>query len=129
MLVSLLLFTGVGIAGACGSVARYLLGRIIMEHMKGSFPWGTFVINVTGAWCIGLVFALAGQHVLSKELQTVLATGFLGGYTTFSTMHWEGVQLMRGGRRFQGIFYLIVTYMLGLSMEAVGMWLGWEITR
>jgi CrcB protein len=129
MLSSLLLFLGIGVAGAFGAVARYLLGRAITERVRGAFPWGTLVINVTGACCIGLVVALTSQHVFSKEIQAILATGFLGGYTTFSTMHWEGVQLARGGKSLQCALYLIGTYTLGLSMEAVGMWLGWGVTR
>jgi CrcB protein len=126
---SLLIFLGIGLAGACGAVARYLLGRAITEKVKAAFPWGTFVINVTGAFCIGTVFALASKHSLSREVQMILATGFLGGYTTFSTMQWESVQLIRDGNGLQSTLYLLATYALGLSAEAVGMWVGWGIIR
>ena len=85
----------VGLAGACGALARYLLGRFIVTRTSSALPWGTMLINVSGALLIGLIAGLTSRHALTPLVQTVLATGFLGGYTTFSTMSWEGVQLLR----------------------------------
>ena len=102
--VSLLLVGGVGIAGALGAVTRYLIGRAIAERAGSQFPLGTLLINASGSFVIGLLFALAGRRALSPAWQTVLATGFLGGYTTFSTMSWEGcnsrAEAARGAARF-----------------------------
>lgn len=123
--VSLALAGLVGLAGAVGALARYLLGRFIAERAGSQFPLGTLLINVTGAFGIGLLFALAGHKFISSVLQIVLTTGFLGGYTTFSTMSWEGVQLARGGSTQGSLLYLGGNLVLGLSAAALGLVVGW----
>lgn len=115
----------VGLAGSLGALARYLLGRYIAERVSSQFPSGTLLINVTGAFVIGLLFTLATRNFISVPLQTILATGFLGGYTTFSTMSWEGVQLARGGSTPLSLLYLGGGVLLGLLAAALGMALGW----
>ena len=122
---SLALSGAVGVAGALGALARYLLGRFIAERANTAFPWGPFAINISGAFLIGLLFALAGQKFLAAWLQIILATGFLGGYTTFSTMSWEGLQLARGGSTRQSALYLGASVALGLLAAALGIGLGW----
>ncbi len=124
-LVSLLLVGGVGIAGALGAVTRYLIGRAIAERAGSQFPLGTLLINVSGSFVIGLLFALAGRRALSLAWQTVLATGFLGGYTTFSTMSWEGVQLARGGSTRGSALYFGGNLALGLMAVSLGLLIGW----
>ena len=121
---SLLLMSGVGIAGAFGAVTRYLLGRFVTERSGSQIPWGTLIINITGAFLIGLVFALTTQKFISPALQSILATGFLGGYTTFSTMNWESFQLARGGSTLQCFLYLGGSFVLGLTAEMLGMTIG-----
>ena len=114
----------VGLAGSLGAVARYLLGRFIAERVGAEFPFGTLLINVTGAFVIGLLFALTARKLLSPAWQTVLATGFLGGYTTFSTMSWEGVQLARGGSSRLSLLYFGGNLLLGLLAALLGLTLG-----
>jgi CrcB protein len=121
---SLLLTSSVGIAGALGAVARYLLGRFIAEQSGSQIPWGTLIINITGAFLIGLVFAFTAQKFISPALQSILATGFLGGYTTFSTMNWESLQLARGGSTVRCFLYLGGSFVLGLAAEMLGMTIG-----
>lgn len=114
----------VGLAGSVGAVCRYLLGRFIAERAGAEFPFGTLLINVTGAFLIALLFALATRKMLSPAWQTVLATGFLGGYTTFSTMSWEGVQLARGGSSRLGLLYFGGNLLFGLLAALLGLALG-----
>jgi CrcB protein len=114
----------VGLAGALGAAARYLLGRFIAEATGSQIPLGTLVINITGAFVIGLLFALASHKLISSATQLVLATGFLGGYTTYSTMCWEGVQLGRAGSTALGMYYLGGTLLLGLGAASLGLLLG-----
>ncbi len=113
-LLSFVQIGSIGGAGALGALARYLLGRFIAERFGSQFPLGTLLINVSGAFVIGLLFAL----------QVVLATGFLGGYTTFSTMSWEGVQLVRGGSTRLSLFYFGGNIVLGLLAVTVGLLVG-----
>ncbi len=123
--VALLMVGGVGVAGALGAMTRYLIGRAVAEHAGSQFPLGTLLINVSGSFCIGLLFALAGHRALSPAWQTVLATGFLGGYTTFSTMSWEGVQLARGGSTWGSALYFGGNLALGLMAVSLGLLIGW----
>jgi CrcB protein len=126
MTIMSLVLTGiVGLAGAVGALARYLLGRFVAERAGSQFPLGTLLINVTGACAIGLLFAFAGRKIVSPAMQSALATGFLGGYTTFSTMSWEGVQLARGGSTRTSLLYLGSNLALGLLAAALGLALGW----
>jgi CrcB protein len=102
---------------------RYVLGRFVAERTGSPFPFGTLLINVSGASLMGLIFVAASRHLISSPMQAILATGFLGGYTTFSTMSWEGVQLMRGSR-WTSILYLGGTVALGLLAVVLGASLG-----
>ena len=123
-LVSFSLAVIVGLAGAFGAASRYLLGRFITERVNSQFPFGTFCINVSGAFVIGLLFALASRKLISPMLQATLATGFLGGYTTFSTMSWEGFQFVRGGSTPRSLLYLVGSALLGLLAAILGLLLG-----
>lgn len=123
-LTSLPLVLGIGGAGALGAVARYFLGRLITERIRVNIPLGTLLINLSGAFFISLIFALVAHKLLSSTLQTLLATGFLGGYTTYSTLNWETLQLVRDGASVRGWLYLGGTYVLGLGLAALGLSIG-----
>lgn len=113
-----------GLAGALGALSRYQLGHFIAERVSAQFPLGTLMINISGAFVIGLLFALAGNKIINPALQLVLATGYLGGFTTFSTMSWEGVQMVHGGNTGGGLLYLSGSLLLGLIAATAGMILG-----
>ena len=114
----------VGAAGALGALARYLLGRFIAGRVTSQFPLGTFVINVSGAFVIGLLSALLSHKLISPVAQLTLTTGFLGGYTTFSTMNWEGMQLARSGSLVVSMLFLGGSVLCGLAAAALGLVLG-----
>lgn len=114
----------VSLAGALGALARYFIGWWAARRTQTIFPWSTLFINVSGAFLIGLLFGLTGQKAISTQTQTILATGFLGGYTTFSTMSWEGVRLLKGGNPRQSLFYLAGNFLPGLLAAALGLALG-----
>jgi CrcB protein len=89
---SLLVLAG----GATGSLTRYLAALAINEHYDGRFPLATFLINVTGSFVIGLLLVMLDRgDLLHPNLRPLLVTGFLGGYTTFSTFEWEVFALGR----------------------------------
>ena len=114
----------IGLAGSLGAVARYMVGRFIAKYARSQFPLGTLFINVTGAFLIGLLFSPPIQKGMTPLLQSMLATGVLGGYTTFSTMNWEGTQLARTGSISQSFLYLGGSFVLGLGAVLLGMMLG-----
>jgi CrcB protein len=123
-LASFLLVIAVGLAGACGAVVRYVFGRFVAERLSSQFPLGTLLINVSGAFIIGVFFALVARKLMNPTLEIVLATGFLGGYTTFSTMSWEGVQLARGGSIVGSALYLGGNVCAGLIAAVLGILVG-----
>lgn len=84
-------------AGAAGAPARYLLDRAVAERAQGAFPWGTFVINITGTFLFGLLTGLGLNHAFPKVPRVVFGIGFCGAYTTFSTFTFETVRLLEEG--------------------------------
>ncbi len=89
----------IGLMCAGGGVTRYYLSAWVHHLLGWAFPWGTLAVNVVGAYLIGLVMAL-GLHgtVMPEHLRVGLATGFLGGLTTFSTFSYETVRLLEKGQ-------------------------------
>lgn len=114
----------IGLAGAFGAISRYLMGLMVAQRTRFRFPLGTFLINILGAFLIGLIASLTTQKILLSNTQAILATGFLGGFTTFSTMNWEGISLLRVGRTRLSFFYLFGSVIVGLVAVGLGLLLG-----
>jgi CrcB protein len=116
------LLLAVAVAGAAGvgAVVRYLVDQVVQHQHDQSFPWGTFVINVSGSLLLGLVTGLATQHGLPAVPTAVLGTGFLGGYTTWSTYIWETLSLADGGAPVQAAVNLLGSLAAGLAAAAAG---------
>jgi CrcB protein len=90
----------VGLGGFAGAVARYLVGGWVQQRWGGAFPAGTFVVNVGGSFLLGLVATLAVRFAWSEEWRLLIAAGFLGAYTTFSTWEYESLRLIADGKRY-----------------------------
>jgi len=115
----------VALGGAIGSVARYLLGGWFAARFGAAFPYGTFVINVTGSFIIGLFLAYAQDRVsLSPYWRLFFAVGFVGGYTTFSTFEYESVRLFQDGEMLLGALYLMGSVVTGGIAAIAGIALG-----
>lgn len=106
----------VGIGGVFGSLTRYKLGKIIADKLKSTFPYGTFIINITGAFLLGLVSSLN----VTRNITLLLADGFLGAYTTFSTFMYEGFNLFEGREKLNGFLYILGSLILGTLGFFVG---------
>ncbi len=86
----------IGVAGAFGALARYGLEGWVSRR-AGSFPWGTFVVNVSGSFLLGLLVTLLGERfAVAPWVRASLTIGFLGAYTTFSTLSLESYRLLEG---------------------------------
>ncbi|HVV02375.1 MAG TPA: fluoride efflux transporter CrcB [Verrucomicrobiae bacterium] len=86
----------VAIGGALGSVARYWVSGVIADRLGSSFPWGTFLVNVTGCFAIGFFAALTaagGRWSASPHTRVWFMTGVCGGYTTFSSFSLQTLNL------------------------------------
>ena len=113
----------VGLGGAAGSIARYLLGQwTAAAAPQAAFPLGTFAVNVSGCLAVGLLAGLAARHPgwLSPDLRALLLVGVLGGFTTFSAFGLETVQLARRGEWLLAGGYAGGSVLLGLA----AVWLG-----
>ena len=110
------------LAGAgLGGLARYVAGTWIMAKYGGRFPLGTFVINMTGAFLIGVLMTLLTERFHPHpNWRLFLVVGILGGYTTFSSFEYETYQAVRDGERWLGLLYVAGSVMLGY----LGVWLG-----
>jgi CrcB protein len=89
---------GIAVAGALGALARYGVEGWVSRRTTTSFPWGTFVVNVSGAFVLGLLFTLLTEHLtVAPWLRASATIGFLGAYTTFSTLSLETYRLLEDG--------------------------------
>ncbi len=112
----------VGIGGAIGSVARYLIsGWVQTVSGSVSFPFGTLFVNVIGCFVIGVLSYLADAHsLLSPELRALLVIGVLGGFTTFSSFGNETLALARDGEMAYAFANIAASLILGLGAVYVG---------
>jgi CrcB protein len=118
-----LLFIGLG--GAGGAIARYLVDGWVSERTAGAFPFGTLVVNVTGSFLLGVVFAATIERaVLPAEIRGPLAIGFLGAYTTFSTLMLESWRLVEGGAWPTALVNLGLSAGAGLVAVVAGLAIG-----
>jgi len=109
----------VAIGGALGSVTRYGVA-LLLPVATGKFPWPTFIVNLVGSFLIGIAFVLIVQkQTLAPELRLWVMTGFLGGFTTFSSFSLETLQLWQQGQNIQALIYIISSVMCCLLAVAL----------
>ena len=117
----LVVLAGAGIGG----LARYVAGTWVMAKYGGRFPLGTFVINVTGSFLIGVLMTLLTERLNPHpNWRLFLVVGILGGYTTFSSFEYEAYQAVRDGARWMGMLYVTGSVLVGY----LGVWLGAMLT-
>ena len=115
----------IGLGGFLGAIARYALGGWAAEKWGASFPYGTLLINVTGSFVLGLFLAAAtGRLAIDPRWRLLLAIGFLGAYTTFSTYTYESAQLLLAGAWWPGVVNLLASNLLGLAASVAGIAIG-----
>ena len=107
--------------GALGCLARYWLSGWIYGLMGRGFPWGTLVVNVVGAYCIGFIMEFSIRTTLvSPALRTGIAIGFLGGLTTFSTFSYETFRLLEDGDFLKAGVNVLVSVLVCLALTWSG---------
>ena len=116
----MILAVAVGLAAAAGAVCRYLLDQFVQHRHGHAFPWGTFVINVTGSLLLGLVTGLAVHHGLPAAVTTVAGAGFISSYSTWSTYVWESLALAETGTLARAAANLLGSLAAGFAAAAAG---------
>ncbi|MEA5153862.1 fluoride efflux transporter CrcB [Raineyella sp.] len=122
--MSVAVFLGVCLAGGAGAALRFVVDGWVRSALPMRFPLGTTVINVTGSFVLGVVTALTAGHVLPTTWSTVLGTGLMGGYTTFSTASVETVRLLASGDVRLGLRAGLGTLVIGVLAALAGLWAG-----
>jgi len=115
----------IGAGGFFGAIARYVVDGFVTDRTGGGFPWGTLVVNATGSFILGLLFALTAERaILPADIRAPVMIGFIGAYTTFSTYMLESWNLIESGQYGAAIGNLGGSIVIGLVMVSLGLLVG-----
>ncbi len=115
-----MIWLAIAVAGALGATTRYLVDNLVSARLAGVFPWGTFAINVSGSFLAGIVTGLLVTGRVSTATATVVAGGFLGAYTTFSTAMYETARLLEDGATRVAASNLLLPLVASVAAAALG---------
>ena len=115
---------GLALAGAGGALMRYEVELHVRRRFGPSFPFGILLINVGGSFALGLLVGLAERHGVRAGLVTVLGTGLLGAFTTFSTFSYDTVGLVQRGKSGTAWANVAASLLFGIGSAALGLALG-----
>jgi len=121
----LLKYVVVGVGGFLGAIARYALGAYIGGRYGLRFPLGTFVINVSGSFLIGLILTVLARTTASAYWRYLIPIGFIGAYTTFSTFEYETLRAIQDGQVMTGLLNVGLSLVTGF----IAVWGGVAIGR
>jgi len=110
----------IGAGSFIGGISRYLISLLIQNRIFTTFPFGTLSVNILGCFLIGIVFGFSDRGNMSQEWRLFLATGVLGGFTTFSAFSNETVGMMRDGQLWYASAYVLASVGLGLVATFLG---------
>ena len=112
----------IGAGGLLGSVCRYLMSLYVTKLVPSAFPYGTFFVNITGCFVIGVIAGLSQRYNwLTPEWRFFLTTGFCGGFTTFSSFAFENTKLLQTGHYFTFGLYSVGSFTLGILAVFTGL--------
>jgi len=113
------------IGGAVGTVARYSLSGLVHRFAGVNFPYGTFVVNMSGCFLIGFLATLADKKfLLGSDVKLLLMIGFCGAFTTFSTLIFESDSLLKSGELLKAFLNIFLSILVGLVVYRIGSFLG-----
>ncbi|MBO0790773.1 MAG: fluoride efflux transporter CrcB [Ktedonobacteraceae bacterium] len=116
--------------GFCGSITRYLLGLLIQSYLGKGWPYDILLINLTGACALALITVLAeARFLVGPTLRLFINVGFLGAYTTFSSLALGDYQLFASGQVLPALLYFFASLWGGVLAVMLGDWLGQRLVR
>ena len=110
------------LAGGLGAAVRFMLDGLIRARVRTALPWATIFINVSGSVLLGFLAGLVMDGQAPESLQLILGTGFLGGYTTFSTASLETIRLVQSGRMGLALVNGLGSMAISVGAAAAGVW-------
>ena len=114
----------VGVGGGLGALLRYFLAGSLRPAWWPGFPFGIFIVNITGGLAMGVIAELAALKLqMTPEMRAFLTTGVLGGYTTFSTFSLDSALLMERGAYVQALTYIVGSVVLSILALFAGLWI------
>jgi fluoride exporter len=122
--MEVLVVLGVAIGGFIGAPTRFLVDRYVADRVEADFPLGTFVINISGSFILGLLTGLDLSGHMPPLVKAAIGTGFCGAYTTFSTWSFETVRLLEEGEFAEALVNAFLSLVIGLGAAAGGIALG-----
>ncbi|MET3901496.1 fluoride efflux transporter CrcB [Arthrobacter sp. D5-1] len=111
------------LAGGLGAAVRFVVDGFVRARLKTAFPWGTVIINISGSLLLGFLAGLVMRGQAPESLLLILGTGFLGGYTTFSTASLETIRLVQSGRTALAVINGLGTMAVSVVAAAAGVWI------
>lgn len=119
-----MILLAVGVGGGLGALVRYFAAGAIQSAAWPGYPWGIFVVNITGGFVMGLIVELSALKIsLTPEMRAFLTTGVLGGYTTFSTFSLDSVLLIERGQYGTAAVYVVGSTVLSILAVFAGLWI------
>ncbi len=115
---------GLAVAGAVGAVLRYLADHVVQRRAGSDLPVGILAINVTGSLLLGLLVGVGHHHGLTAAWETVVGTGLIGSYTTFSTFTFDTVRLAEDSQWSLSVLHAVGGMVAGIGAAAAGLALG-----
>ncbi|MCA1686617.1 MAG: CrcB family protein [Planctomycetia bacterium] len=115
------ILAGLIVAGAVGAPARSLLDGLVQDRNDGVFPWGTFIVNISGSLLLGLIAGVALYHAFPATPAIWLGSGFCGAYATFSTFTSKPLRLLEEGALAGALRHAVASLLTGTAAAAAGL--------
>lgn len=116
--MKIVLFVGLG--SFIGGISRYLVSLFIQNKFLSTFPYGTLAVNIIGCFLIGIIYGFSERGNMNAEWRIFLATGIMGGFTTFSSFSNETVSMLRDAQYLQAFSYIFFSVIIGLAVTFAG---------
>jgi CrcB protein len=111
------------LGSATGGTLRYMMSLYFIAKGFNKFPWATLSVNLLGCFLIGAIYAISEKSIQGENIKLLLATGFCGGFTTFSAFAMENLQLIKLGATTFAITYITLSVLLGILLAFIGYFL------
>lgn len=113
------------IGGILGTISRFIVNELAIQHLGLTFPFGTFLVNITGCLIIGFLAGFGeNRFVHIDTIRLLLFTGFCGAYTTFSTLMLDADNLLQSNQWGKSVIYVAGSFIVGYTLFRLGLWIG-----